>query len=337
MEQNKIRKNSFIVLVLTIILLYFIIKDNYKEVILDLGRTSIPLLFVALLVYFISYIFDSLSYYYIVKQYHEEYTLPKAMRLNILTHFFNGITPLASGGQPMQLYTLHKDKVRLSDASTCVIQFYIIYQIGLMIVGTVCLAYSIPLHYIDATPVAMYMFVIGYIINVAILLFLLFISFNKKFNKAVVNFIINILAKLRIVKDRVKTKEKWNHNCDGFYESAQLMKKNKGVLIKGVVLQILQIMFLFSLPFFVCLATGVDNNLNILSTIAISSFITICSCYVPIPGATGGVEYGFLSFFGKFIKESIRVVLIIWRFITYFLPVIIGALVFNIKNKEKKL
>ena len=334
MELSKIRKNTLIVLLLTIVLLYFILKDNFVEVVTDLGKTSIPLLIVTLFVYFISYFFDSLSYYFVVKQYKEDYTIPKALRLNILTHFFNGITPLASGGQPMQLYILHKDKVKMSDASTCVIQFYMIYQIGLMIVGTICLAIAIPRHYIDTNSVALSMFIIGYIINVLILLFLIFVSFNKKFNKAVVNFIINLLAKLHIVKDLEGTKEKWNKNCDGFYESAQLMKKNKKVLIRGIILQVLQICFLFSLPYFVCLATGVNHNLNVFSSIAIASFITICSCYVPIPGATGGVEYGFVSFFSMFIKESIRVVLIIWRFITYFLPVIIGSIVFNIKSKN---
>ena len=334
MKKLNIKRNSIIVLLLTILLLFLILKDDFGEVVKDILSTNYLLLFIALFVYLVSYICDSMSYYYIVKQYREDYTVPKALRLNILTHFFNGITPLASGGQPMQLYVLHKDKVKLSDASTCVIQFYMIYQIGLMIVGTICLVYSIFMNYINANGVAMSMFIIGYIINVIILLFLIFVSFNKKFNKAVVNFVINLLAKIHIVKDIDGTKEKWNKNCDGFYESAQLMKKNKKILIRGIVLQIAQLLCLFSLPYFVCLATGVEHSLNIFSSIAVSSFITICSCYVPIPGATGGVEYGFVSFFSKFIKESIRVVLIIWRFITYFLPVIIGGIVFNIKEKN---
>lgn len=333
LKELNVKRNSIIVLLLTIFVIFLLLRNDFNEVLEDVLNTNYLLLFLAICVYIISYLFDALSYYFIVKQYKDDYTIPKALRLNILTHFFNGITPLASGGQPMQLYILHKDKVKMSDASTCVIQFYIIYQIGLVVVGSVCLAYSIPLHYIEANPVAMSMFVIGFLINIGILLFLLFISFNRNFNKAVVNFIINILCKIGIVKDKEKTKDKWNQNCDGFYESAQLMKKNIKTIFNCVLLQILQILFLLSVPFFVCLATGVNHSLNIFSSIAIASFITICSCYVPIPGATGGVEYGFLSFFNKFIRESIRVTLIIWRFITYFLPVIIGGIVFNVKKK----
>ena len=335
MEQNKIRKNSIIVLFLTIIILYFILKDNLNEVIHDIGNTNYFLLLIALGVYMLSYVFDALSYYYVVKQYKKDYVPKKAFRLNLLTHFFNGITPLASGGQPMQLYVLHKDKVKYSDASTSVIQFYVIYQIALMIISSICLVYSLFLGYIDARPFALHMFIIGYIINMIILLFLIFVSFNKKFNKGVVRFIIKVLNLFGIVNDKEKTIEKWDKNCEGFYESAQLMKENKFVFFRGVVLQILQLICLFSVPLFVAYATGANHQLNMFNTIAISSFITICSCYVPIPGATGGVEYGFGAFFSKFIaKSDIRVVLILWRFITYFVPVIIGGIVFNIKERE---
>ena len=336
LKSFNVKKNSFIVLLLTILILVFVLKDNFAEVIKDIYTTNYLLLFIAIFIFFLSYLFDSLSFYYVVKQYKKDYTVNKAMRLNILTHFFNGITPLASGGQPMQIYVLHKDKVRLSDASSCVIQFYVIYQIALMIIGSICLVYSLLFQYIDARPVAMHMFIIGFIINVGILLFLIFVSFNRKFNKAVVRTIIKFLSKLHIIKNKEETIKKWDANCDGFYESAQVMKKNKKVLINGVLLQILQLLCRLSIPLFVVLAVGANHHLNYFSTIAISSFITICSCYIPIPGATGGVEYGFASFFAGFIADDgIRAVLILWRFITYFLPVIAGGIVFNIQTKDK--
>lgn len=335
MKNFNVKKNSLIVFILTILILVFVLKDNFKEVIIDIYHANYLLVFIAIIVFLLAYFFDSLSYYYVVKQYKEDYTVKKAMRLNILTHFFNGITPLASGGQPMQLYVLHKDKVRMRDASTCVIQFYVIYQMALMIITPICLLYSLILHYIKIPEFTKHMFIIGIIINIGILLFLIFVSFNKRFNKTVVRLLIKFLAKLHIVKDKNKTIEKWDNNCDEFYESAKLMKKNKKTFIKGVALQILQLLFKLSIPLIVTLAVGADNTLNLLNTIALSCFVTVCSCYVPIPGATGGVEYAFGSFFSTFIAEgSIRAILILWRFITYFFPVILGGVIFNIQSKE---
>ena len=88
MKDFNIKKNSLIVLMLTILVLFWILKDNLPEVIVDIANTNYLLLFLAIFVYFLSYIFDSLSYYYIVKQYSDDYTVTKAFRLNILTHFF---------------------------------------------------------------------------------------------------------------------------------------------------------------------------------------------------------------------------------------------------------
>jgi uncharacterized protein (TIRG00374 family) len=59
--------------------------------------------------------------------------------------------------------------------------------------------------------------------------------------------------------------------------------------------------------------------------------------FVPIPGASGGIEYGFTQFFGNFIGlNMIGAVLIIWRTITYYLGIIIGAILFNFEKKVKE-
>ena len=64
------------------------------------------------------------------------------------------------------------------------------------------------------------------------------------FNEWVISlFIINILAKIRVVKDVSGTKAKWNDNCDGFYESGQLMKKNKKILLISIIVMIISIAF----------------------------------------------------------------------------------------------
>ena len=59
--------------------------------------------------------------------------------------------------------------------------------------------------------------------------------------------------------------------------------------------------------------------------------------FIPIPGASGGIEYGFSQFFQPFITGSqMAVVLLIWRFITYYLGMIVGAICFNFHQGGKK-
>ena len=67
-----------------------------------------------------------------------------------------------------------------------------------------------------------------------------------------------------------------------------------------------------------------------------SAYVYIVGSFVPIPGASGGIEFSFTKFFGNFIGDDrIAAVLIVWRFITYYCGIIIGALLFNLEKKVK--
>jgi uncharacterized membrane protein YbhN (UPF0104 family) len=54
----------------------------------------------------------------------------------------------------------------------------------------------------------------------------------------------------------------------------------------------------------------------------------LIGAFVPIPGGSGGIEYAFVAFFGFYITGStLMAMLLIWRFITYYLSLLIGGLV----------
>ena len=79
------------------------------------------------------------------------------------------------------------------------------------------------------------------------------------------------------------------------------------------------------------------SSLNAINTVTASAYVYVIGAFVPIPGASGGIEYGFTQFFGNFIKLSkISAVLLLWRFITYYFGVIVGALIFTFEKKVKK-
>jgi uncharacterized membrane protein YbhN (UPF0104 family) len=57
--------------------------------------------------------------------------------------------------------------------------------------------------------------------------------------------------------------------------------------------------------------------------------------FVPIPGATGGLEYAFTQFFGVFIIDpALTLIMLLWRTTTYYLGVIVGAILLNIRKKR---
>ena len=80
----------------------------------------------------------------------------------------------------------------MHDASTIVIQFYIIYQIALVIISTICILLLVILKLFPVDSLIKHMLTFGYIVNLIILIILFMISLNRNLNKKVINFFIKI-------------------------------------------------------------------------------------------------------------------------------------------------
>ena len=57
--------------------------------------------------------------------------------------------------------------------------------------------------------------------------------------------------------------------------------------------------------------------------------------FIPIPGSSGGIEYGFITLFAGFaVSAELNASLLIFRALTYYVLVIIGGFLFAVKNRE---
>src|SRR5574344_1666723 len=288
---KNIKRNSLIVGIVTILVLIFILKDNFDDIVNNLVNANIWWILLTILVYLIYFIFDQLAIYKIVKQYNEDINFNFIIYLGIITKFFNGVTPLASGGQPMQIYELHKKNISVANGTNIVIQNYIVFQIALVILG-----------------------VIAYILN-----------------HSIVKLGIKFLSILKKNIDQEKEFNKWDKFCDDYYDNAKILLSNKKTFLLCIIDEFISLTLYYAIPYTLAYSLGFGHNLTLINTIAAGSYIYIMGCYVPIPGATGGMEYGFMGFFGNFLSGGqLSALMVLWRFITYYLPTIIGAVVFNI-------
>ncbi len=332
---KKLARNSFFVVIITILLLFLMLRKDYKTIVEAIVNSNKLFLLLALVFYFFSFAIDSFSFYMIIRRYTHNYSYSNTLKLNIMTKFFNGVTPLSTGGQPLQIYELYKNKVKLDDSANIVVQFFIIYQIAVVIFSTIAIIFNHIFHIFVKNLFVKKLVILGYIINLVVLLILFLISFNKDFNFKIINFFINILSKLHIVKEKKKTIEKWRKKCDNFYKSAMTLKENPSILIYGTLLQILQLIVLYSIPFIISKSIMKTTDLTFITSIVTCTYVNLIGSYIIIPGASGGIEYGFIKLFSNFFVEPfILSITILWRFTTYYFPVILGAVFFNIKKKD---
>ena len=329
------KRNSIIILIITIGILIYILKDDFNSIMATMQQANLLWLFITIGLYFVYFLFDQLSLHNIIRQYNKDFKFQFSLYLGIITKFFNGITPLASGGQPMEVYEMHKRGVSYSNGANIVIQNYIVFQIALVFWAVLAITLNQIIHFFEYIPILKQLTIIGFVINFVILIVLFMVSFSKNFNRVLINFIINFLAKLRIVKDKEVKIEKWNQRCDDYYVNARKLINNKKLFLKCILYQTLSLGIYYVLPLFIAWSLNLGDNLNVINTIAASSYIYVMGCYVPIPGASGGMEYAFMGFFGNFLVDTpLKALLIMWRFMTYYVPTIVGAVIYNVANNQ---
>ena len=114
-----------------------------------------------------------------------------------------------------------------------------------------------------------------------------------------------------------------------------MLLKNKKRFIKLILINCLAFLCLYIVPLTILFSFGNYNSFDGIIAITLVSFISIISSYIPLPGGMGGQEYLFILLFGVYVNQPLlSSLMIMWRFITYYLPMITGSIIFNIKNKE---
>ena len=171
------------------------------------------------------------------------------MHQTLITQFFNGVTPFATGGEPMQVYMLTKSGVKVANATNIIIQEFIMYQIALIFIGVLALGLNFKFNVCTVSPVLGNLIVLGFIINIIIGLILLFVSFSKSFSKFLVNICLKIGIKLRLIKDVEKTTESWNEKLEDYNESGTMLRNNKTLFLTCVFINFISLLVFYLIPF----------------------------------------------------------------------------------------
>ena len=326
--------NIVLIIVFTLIVLYFSLKDNYDEIIELLLNSDIRWLFIGYL-FVLSYTFlKSVVTNDIINKF-KKFDMKKTFDLQLMTFFFNAITPFSTGGQPFQVYTLKKNKLSLSDGTNVIVQESIIHQIALIVVGFLAIIINEIFGIYKFEGIIETFLILGFGLNILVIFLLFLVSHSNKIDKLITKYIVKILTFLRIIKNK-EILNKLHNTIDNFNYNSKILLKDKKRFIKLILINCLALLCLYIVPLTILFSFNNYVSFDGMIAIVLVSFISIISSYVPLPGGIGGQEYLFILMFGVYVNQPLlSSLMIMWRFITYYLPMIVGAVIFNIKNKVK--
>nr|MBP3259035.1 flippase-like domain-containing protein [Bacilli bacterium] len=331
----KNRKLNFLILLLfTSLVLYFTLKDNFGEV-MGYILTMKPIWFVYSILLMMAYwFFKALITTKYVRYYNDDYPFRKAYRLQLETMFFNGVTPFSSGGGPFQVLSLKKDGVRILNSANIMVISSFLHQLSLFFFMTVSVIANRFLKLYAESITIRNLCIFGYIICIIFMAFLLLIMFNEKFNKAIVKIVIKILNKAHIVKNKDEVKKKWLDYVDSLNEGSKIIRSNRRDFIICAFYNIVAMLAYILVAYTVAIGMGI--NIEVYKVIITTSYVLMIGMFVPIPGGTGGLEYSFANMYANFINGGILgSFMLVWRFITYYVGIVLGGIVLNFKKSSK--
>ncbi len=327
--------NFIVLVVITVAVLYFSLKDHFREIIHEILNLN-PLWFILAIFLALGYwLFKSIEFCIATRRFKKEFTFREAIRMTLSTSFFNAITPFATGGQPFQIYMLKKSGLKLTDSTNVIIENFIVYQIALVLLGSVAIISNFFCRFYKEAILLRNLVTLGFFINTVVVIGLFLIAFNPKFNRWVSNTVIHLLAKMHFVKDEKKKKSEFEEYISQFHKGAKLLLTNKKQFAFAIGLNLIALTSQYLIPVVLLYSMGDYTSFDGFLSVTTSAYVMLIGSFVPIPGGTGGLEYGFLAFFGNFITGSkLNAIMLLWRGLTYYFGLIVGGIAFNMKGKN---
>lgn len=334
-EKLKKVANVIVLALVTCLVLYFSLKDNFNTIINEIINVNIFWLVISFLLAISFWFFKAIATTRIANIFKKDYSIKQGMRLVLETNFFHAITPFAVGGQPYEIYSLKKSKLKITEATNVSIVNFIVYQIALVLLGIIAIVYNHHFVLLKENDLLKNLVVVGFLVNFIVIVALFLLTCTKKINKILMKFIIKVLNKIHIVKNKDEKIKQFNEYLNEFHQGAKILLQDKKLFIKLIFVHFIGLISSYLIPLTLAYAMGISSYTGI-EAIVLSSYVMLIGAFVPIPGGTGGLEYGFMTFYGSFIKGSkLNAIMLLWRFITYYFAMILGAILLGIRKKGK--
>ena len=237
--------------------------------------------------------------------------------------FFSCITPSASGGQPMQIYYMKKEKISIPVSTVILMIVTITYKLVLVVIGIGIAIFGRGfLHkYLEGIlPV----FYLGLALNIFCVTFMTILVFHPLLAKAIMVKGMKLLERLHLVKKKDGRLKKLEDSMDTYRNTAAYLKNNPLVIVKVIGITFIQRMALFAVTWFVYQAFGLHST-GFWEILFLQAVISVSVDMLPLPGGMGISETLFLNIFSPVFGGLLLPGMVLSRGLGYYGELLISA------------
>lgn len=324
---------------LTAITLYTVFKDQNFE---QLGRTISDFPFYMLIAIialsFLYVTFDGIMISSMMKERNHRVSLTRCVGYAFVCFFYSGITPSASGGQPIQLLYMKRDGLSFSRSCAMLTAIEAVKKTILAFSG-LCIIFFLPQIFVNEFVDTAGWYYLGCFILIvwSVVLWVLMFA-PSALNRLVLN-ILHFLTRCRIFKFLSNKDEHVNAFFDGYRDIDKLLTENKKKFFSLFLYGILQRISITLVTSLIFIGFGYSIKIFFYSFV-LQLAISVAVDMLPLPGGQGIFEVLFQSVF-SFIAtaEMLTPIMLISRFTQFYLLLIFSAivsLIIHVKHSKKE-
>lgn len=274
---------------------------------------------------------------------HIGYTIPmiQALKYALIGFFFSSITPSATGGQPMQIYAMHRDKIEVSHSSLALLIELTSFQVVTFFLGVVALCITNGDRVQEITLVRV-MAVIGLLLNGMVIAFLVLAIFSNGFSNWICKISERLIFKIPILKEEKKQSAilSLKRHIVEYQQCAGLLRESMLILGKVIFVTTIQTICWFSVPYMVYLSLG-QRVSSYGEVLVLQILVHLAASVIPLPGAVGVSENSFMMLFGTiYTTKMLGSAMLLSRGLSFYFLVIISIVLlvgifFFAKRKDK--
>jgi uncharacterized protein (TIRG00374 family) len=273
------------------------------------------------------WLLDAVKMCLLIRAAGEKITFLTSMELTWINYFGAAITPMQSGGGPLQMYVMYQHGISVgkSVAITIIRTILIMLILGMMIPFAIMIKGDLPKMGWGVRGFVFYVV----IFILAIWLFLVVSIVRPTLVKRLAAWVITLLRRIGLLKAgweasllklAIREIDTYNENVRAF------LTTGRRYFLPGVFVAFVQI--IFQLSVMPCMIWALGSKVSYPECVLIQAVFLFLLYFIPTPGGSGAAEGGAAFIFSMFVPWNVAGMLGIgWRFMTEYTGIFLGAIV----------
>lgn len=325
-KYRKAVMDALFLIVLIGVTFYFMLEDrNIGHIVDIIQRSKLSWLALGVLFVFIFVCGESVIMKYLFHAFGTTIKLGRCIKYSCVGFFFSGVTPSATGGQPMQLYFMGRDKNKVSESCLVLLIITIGYKAALIVLSGI--SFIVQGEFIvNNLDSVVYILIYGVTVNVLFIGFLMILIFDDSLMYRIVRSTVKLLNKIHIIKDSDEFQDKLEMHMQPYRDGAKYLRLHWNVFFHVLWMSMLQRISLFLVTWCVYRSLGL-HGISAFKIVALQTIISLSVDMLPLPGGVGASEKSFEIMFDRiFGLELVIPGMILSRGISFYLLIVVTGI-----------